>query len=114
MNASGFLAIVSGTMGPVQTITLRRTGSPDVVSPAAVLIGGFSSAVSEVVGEVQQTGDKVMLTSREFDAAGWGSDPRHGDLVIYANGQMTVVQGPAQVFKFDDGDRVFVLRCLGG
>ena len=114
MNAEGFLRIASGTMGPVQTITLRRTGFPDVVSPAAVLIGGFSSGVSEVVGEVQQTGDKVMLTSREFDAAGWGSDPRHADLVIYADGRMTVVQGPALVYKFEDSDRVFVLRCTGG
>jgi hypothetical protein len=101
-------------MGPVQTITLRRTGSPDVVSPAAVIIGGFSSSVTEVVGEIQQTGDKVLLTSRVFDTAGWSSDPGHGDLVIYADGRMTVVQGPAQVHRFESNDRVFVLRCLGG
>ena len=110
MDAAGFLRIVSGTMGPVQTVTLRRAGSSDVVSPAAVII---SSGATEVVGEVQQTGDKVMLTSREFDTAGWSSDPGHGDLVIYADGRMTVVQGPAQVHRFAD-DRVFVLRCLGG
>jgi hypothetical protein len=108
VNADGFLRLVSGQMGPVQTITLRRRNAPDVIVPAAVQIGG----TSVVVGDVQQTADKIMCTDREIKAA-WADDPKHGDQVIYSNGRTTMVQGRAEPVQFD-ADRVFVLRCLGG
>jgi len=109
MNAEGFIRIVSGENGPIQAITLRRVGETDVRCPAAVIIGG----ATEVVGDVQQTGDKVMLSDRQFNAAGWTEEPHHGDQVIYQNGRVTVVQGSSQTFMMES-DRVFVLRCLGG
>jgi len=109
MNASGLVRILSGQMGPVQAITMRRTGSPDVPCPAAVLVGG----ASDVVGELQQSADRVMLTDRELNAAGWTSPPHHGDRVVYSDGRTTIVQGRAEVFMMES-DRVFVLRCLGG
>ena len=114
MNVDGFIRLVSGNLGPVQTVTLRRSGSPDVSTPAAVLIGSSAATHGIVlVSDVQQTADKVMFASRELDAAGWTDEPHHGDQVVYANGRTTIVQGRAEIFKFDGGDRVFVLRTLG-
>lgn len=109
MNAEGFINIVSGSMGPTQTVTLRRAGASDVSAPAAVIIGG----ATEVIGDIQQTADRVMLSDRELKAAGWADAPHHGDQVVYADGRTTIVQGRAEVFNMQT-DRVFVLRCLGG
>jgi len=109
MDASGFVRIIAGANGPVQAITLRRVGSADVPCPAAVIIGG----ASEIIGDVQQTGDKIMLSDRQLNAAGWIEEPHHGDQVIYQDGRVTVVQGRAQVFMLES-DRVFILRCIGG
>lgn len=109
MNAEGFIRIITGPTGPVQAITMRRAGSPDVPCPAAVMIG----ADNVVIGEMQQTADRIMLTDRQLNLAGWTDVPHHGDQVIYADGRVTVVQGRAQVFMMES-DRVFILHCMGG
>jgi len=109
MNADGFMRIIAGQQGPVQAITMRRAGFPDVPCAAAVLIG----RAFDVVGDAQQTQDRVMLSDRQLNAAGWTEEPHHGDQVIYQNGRVTVVQGRSEIFKMG-GDRVFILRCLGG
>ncbi len=109
MNADGFVRIITGSNGPVQAITLRRAGSPDIVTPAAVMTGG----ASDIIGDLQQSGDRVMMTDREFKIAGWADDPHHGDRVIYSDGKTTIVQGRVDVFRMES-DRVFIMRCLGG
>jgi hypothetical protein len=109
MDASGFIRVVSGHNGPCQAVILRRVGATDVSCPAAVMIGG----ATEVVGDIQQTADRVMLTDRAIRAAGWLGAPHHGDQVIYANGKTTIVQGRAEEFRME-ADKVYVLRCLGG
>lgn len=96
-------------MGPVQGITLRRVGSPDVTAKAAVLIGSDNM----VIGGEQQTTDRVMVTDRELNAAGWIEGPHHGDQIIYANGRVTSVQGRAAMYRMES-DRVFIIHCLGG
>lgn len=109
MNADGFVRIIAGNMGPVQTITLRRAGFPDVVAPASVEVNRYQ----DVVGNIQQTADRVMMTDREFKLAGWPDEPHHGDRIIYANGRTTVIQGRPEVAWFET-DRVFIMRTLGG
>jgi hypothetical protein len=111
MDASGFIRIVSNGMGPVQNITLYRPGmaGPGVTLPASVQV----NAVTEVIGDVQQTADRLMFSNRELKAAGWGGEPKHGDTVVYANGRTTVVQGRAEVHQFEQ-DLVYAIKCLGG
>jgi hypothetical protein len=97
-------------------VTLRRmTGRTaasrsrfDVACRASVQVG----AASVLAQGVQQNADRVMLTSLELDAAQWPGPPKHGDLVIYADGRVTAVQGSADVRQLTGGS-VYILRCLG-
>lgn len=112
MNIDGILRIIAGYG---DTITLRRlTGVQrvpyDVVCAAAVITG----ADSVVVNGVQQTADRIILTSREIDQSQWRGEPRHGDQIVYADGRVTTVQGRADVRPMPNGDRVFILHTLGG
>lgn len=118
MNADGFLRIISGSTGPVQTITLRRptpSSSPSSINVTcrAAIVTGISRSATDVIGDIQQTFDTVMITKREIDAASWPAPPRHGDQVVYSDGRVAVQQGRAQTVQMDS-DVVFVLRCLGG
>jgi hypothetical protein len=92
---------------PGQMVTLRRiTGqgqnrrTTDVRCYAIVGIGG----AQVLVGSTQQSADRIIMTSSEIDAAGWPKPPRHGDQVIYADGQTVVVlQGRAKSYPLEDG-----------
>jgi hypothetical protein len=98
-----------------ETITLRRvTGTQrvafDVICRALVTIGGATT----LVGGVQQTADRVLMTSDELDAARWPGPPRHGDQVIYDDGTIAIVQGRADIRRMSGGDRVFTMTAIGG
>jgi hypothetical protein len=76
-----------------EKITLRRvTGTQrvpfDVICRALVTIGGATA----LVGGVQQTADRVLMTADELDAARWRGPPRHGDQVIFDDGTIAIVQ----------------------
>ena len=95
-------------------VTLRRmTGTARVAFDVKVRAAVWTGSDTVLVGTVQQTADKVLLTSREIDAARWPGPPRHGDQVIYEDGRVTTVQGTVQVFPFTN-DTALVLRTLGG
>jgi hypothetical protein len=95
-------------------ITLRRLSgtSPrlatDVLCRAKVSIGGASF----LIGSTQQNADRVLMTSREIEAASWPAPPRHGDQVVYADGTTAVVQGRADLTDLEDGS-VYTLAVMG-
>jgi len=96
-------------------VTLRRlTGTAripfSVPCRASVTIGSAQA----LVGGVQITADRILMSSREIQAAGWPGMPRHGDQVIYDDGRVFVVQGRADPFALDDGDFLIQLTVLGG
>jgi hypothetical protein len=101
---------------PGQTVTVRRiTGTgpsrrnTDVRCLALVAVGG----AMPLVGGVQQSGDQIILTNSEMTAAGWPQPPRHGDQIIYADGQtIVVVQGRAVVRVLEDG-LAYILSAIG-
>ena len=96
-------------------VILRRlTGTQrvpfDVPCRAAVSVG----AAQALVGGVQITADRILMSSREIQAAGWPGMPHHGDQVIYDDSRTFVVQGRANPFPLDDGDFLIQLTVLGG
>ena len=98
-----------------RTVTLRRlTGTARIPFDVTVRAAVWTGSDTVLVGAVQQTADKILLTSREIDAARWPFPPRHGDQVIYEDGRVTTVQGTVQIFPFNEGDRAIVMRSLGG
>ena len=96
-----------------ETIRLRRVTQRipfDVACQVLVTIGGATT----LVGGVQQTADRVLMTADELDAARWPGPPRHGDQVIYDDGTIAIVQGRADTRRMSGGDRVFTLTAIGG
>lgn len=99
-----------------ELVTLRRiqgTGpsrrNVDVQCCAIVNVGGATL----LVGNVQQSADSILITDAEITAAGWPAPPRHGDQILYADGQtIVVVQNRAKTAPLDDGI-AYTLTAIG-
>lgn len=96
-------------------VTLRRlTGIQRVPFDVKCRASVTTGAAQAMVGGVQITADRLVLTDREIKAAGWPGMPHHGDQVIYDDGRIFVVQGRANPTPMDDGDSIIFLTVLGG
>lgn len=99
-----------------EVVTLRRqTGRGKQRVPFDVkCIAHVKYGTARVlVGDIQQTGDEIKLTDREMNANRWPKPPRHGDVVIYADGTQTAIQGRAKITRLED-DIVYTITALGG
>ena len=111
MNADGVIRALE-TQGEMITIK-RLTGTRQVPFSVSCLAFVEVGAASVLIGSVQQTADKIMLTDREMNETQWPQPPRHGDQVVYADGSTRIVQGRAMVYRVAE-DRVYMLNTLGG
>jgi hypothetical protein len=98
-----------------ETVTLRRLSGTaripfDVVIQAVVDIG----AASVVVGDVQESADRVIFLSEPLSLAGWRLPPRHGDQIIYQDGRTTTVWGPVPAHLVEAGSYAYVANVRGG
>jgi hypothetical protein len=94
-------------------ITLRRTTGTqrlprDVRCRALVQAG----AAAVLVGDVQQTADRITITSDEMDKAKWEGGIVNGDLVIYPDGRVATVRGRAGE-RWLGTDRVLTFNVQG-
>jgi hypothetical protein len=96
-------------------VILRRlTGIQRVPFDVPCRVSVNIGAAQALVGGVQITADRILMSSREIQAAGWPGFPRHGDQVVYDDGRTFVVQGRANPAPLDDGDFLIQLTVLGG
>jgi len=111
MNADGVMRALT-TQG--QTVTVRRmTGTRQVAFSVDCLAFVDVGVESVLVGSVQQTADKIMLTDREMNVVKWPKPPRQGDQIVYGDGTTRTIQGRAMVYRVSE-DLVYVVKTLGG
>jgi len=97
-----------------QQVTVRRfTGRQRVFFDVECTAHVDYGMAQILVGDIQQTGDTIKLTDREMNANRWPKPPRHGDMIIYADGTSVAVQGRPKVTLLED-DIVYTLRAIGG
>jgi hypothetical protein len=111
VNADGVIRALT-TQG--ETVTVKRlTGTRQVAFSVDCLAFVEIGAESVLVGAVQQTADKIILTDREMNAVKWPKPPRQGDMIVFSDGTTRTIQGRAMVYRVAE-DLVYFVKTLGG